>query len=242
MPNYGLKGTCFMKLVVSDLDGTILMRREREIGREAANAIDYVLESGNAFAVASGRSYGELKRLFERWEDRIYFIASDGAIGIYREKTLFEHPISTFTSTVFAAHGKYMTFLKGADVSLLRAHLSHYHNHVMTVSDFSEIDAPVYKITDFSRDGKGELSEVYRSRDMAEYVSPGVNKGTALSELCSHLNLDLSETVAFGDGENDLEMFAAAGLSVAALSAPPNIKKRADKTAAFKTDELKRLI
>jgi Cof subfamily protein (haloacid dehalogenase superfamily) len=41
------------------------------------------------------------------------------------------------------------------------------------------------------------------------------SKGDALRAACRHLDIDASEVIAFGDSENDIEMFRAAGASVA---------------------------
>ena len=52
-------------------------------------------------------------------------------------------------------------------------------------------------------------------------------KGHALRAACSHLNIDASETVAFGDSDNDLDMFAAAGQSVAMGQSADHVKAAA---------------
>ncbi|MDH3643367.1 MAG: Cof-type HAD-IIB family hydrolase [Gammaproteobacteria bacterium] len=41
------------------------------------------------------------------------------------------------------------------------------------------------------------------------------SKGDALRAACAHMNINAAEVVAFGDSENDIEMFRAAGASVA---------------------------
>ncbi len=51
-------------------------------------------------------------------------------------------------------------------------------------------------------------------------------KGTALQAACAHLGITRAETVAFGDAENDLEMFSAAGAAVA-MGQADDITKRA---------------
>ena len=48
-----------------------------------------------------------------------------------------------------------------------------------------------------------------------EFSALDCSKGTALQWLCHHLDVDPSEVVAFGDGENDKEMLRFAGLGVA---------------------------
>lgn len=53
-------------------------------------------------------------------------------------------------------------------------------------------------------------------------------KGVALQAACDHLDLDTRSVVAFGDAENDLEMFKLAGASVAMGQADDVVKAAAD--------------
>ncbi len=48
-----------------------------------------------------------------------------------------------------------------------------------------------------------------------EVMPKGVTKGAALQRLCASLNIDADSVVAFGDGDNDLEMLEWAGHGVA---------------------------
>lgn len=50
------------------------------------------------------------------------------------------------------------------------------------------------------------------------------NKGCALEWLCRHLNIDLSQVAAFGDGTNDITMLQKAGVSVAMGNALEEVK------------------
>ena len=54
------------------------------------------------------------------------------------------------------------------------------------------------------------------------------NKGQALLALCAHLGLDRSQTLAFGDGLNDLSMLKQAGIGVAMENASDTVKAAAD--------------
>ncbi len=58
------------------------------------------------------------------------------------------------------------------------------------------------------------------------------NKGVALQAACNHLGLDPKDVVAFGDAENDLEMFKLAGASVAMGQAHETVKAAADYVSA----------
>ena len=54
------------------------------------------------------------------------------------------------------------------------------------------------------------------------------NKGAALLALASHLGLDRSQVMAFGDGLNDVSMIRAAGIGVAMQNAVEEVKAAAD--------------
>jgi Cof subfamily protein (haloacid dehalogenase superfamily) len=55
-----------------------------------------------------------------------------------------------------------------------------------------------------------------------------VSKGEALKALMSHLSLRPEETIALGDGANDIPLLENAGLAVAMQNAPEALKKVAD--------------
>lgn len=59
-------------------------------------------------------------------------------------------------------------------------------------------------------------------------MAEGVNKGAALNFLTKYLGVDLSEVLAFGDQENDLEMLKLSGKSIAMENAAPAVQKVAD--------------
>ena len=54
------------------------------------------------------------------------------------------------------------------------------------------------------------------------------NKGTALTALCHHLGITLSDTIAFGDNTNDLSMLQKAGLGVCMENGTDDAKVAAD--------------
>ena len=65
-------------------------------------------------------------------------------------------------------------------------------------------------------------------RNNIEINSARAGKGNALRALCEKLDLDTSESVAFGDGLNDADMLRAAGRGCAMQNAVPAVKDAAD--------------
>lgn len=61
-------------------------------------------------------------------------------------------------------------------------------------------------------------------------MSPlNTTKGTALLYLASHLGIDISETIAVGDADNDRDILLKAGFAVAMENANEDIKEIADE-------------
>lgn len=75
------------------------------------------------------------------------------------------------------------------------------------------------KIDDWSMNGLvpefGEIGQI------------GINKGAAVARLASHLGVERSDLIAFGDARSDLPLFAACGTSVAMGNAPDAVKAEA---------------
>jgi Cof subfamily protein (haloacid dehalogenase superfamily) len=61
-----------------------------------------------------------------------------------------------------------------------------------------------------------------------EFASPHVTKGTGLAFLAEHVGFTREATVAFGDGENDIELLEWAGYGVAVANAHRRVLEVAD--------------
>ncbi len=82
------------------------------------------------------------------------------------------------------------------------------------------------------------LSDYYdyciHNNNVAEFLPKGYHKGSGIEKICSLLDIDIADTVAFGDGVNDLDMFRTAGTSVAMGNGSSEAKNAAD----YVTDSL----
>jgi Cof subfamily protein (haloacid dehalogenase superfamily) len=65
-----------------------------------------------------------------------------------------------------------------------------------------------------------------------EFASPDVTKGAGLAFLAEHLGFTPERTLAFGDGENDIELLRWAGFGVAVANAHPSVLAVADWVCA----------
>ena len=113
------------------------------------------------------------------------------------------------------------------------------------VSDFRDaLSEGAPKIIIVSLDGKERLIE-YREklRDyenehnlystfsdsrLLEYANPLANKGEAVRFMCRYLGVDISDSIAAGDEENDMPMIEAAGIGVCMKNGQDTLKIVAD--------------
>lgn len=90
--------------------------------------------------------------------------------------------------------------------------------------------------TDVSQDAKltaaiarlGVDRMVVHNRDSAMVLPHGISKRTGIEAALRALGETPAATVAVGDGENDVALFAVAGVSVAVANAVDALKQRAD--------------
>jgi Cof subfamily protein (haloacid dehalogenase superfamily) len=70
-----------------------------------------------------------------------------------------------------------------------------------------------------------------------EFLPPGISKGAALGVVLDALGIEPAETIAVGDGWNDVEMIEAAGLGVAMGTAPDGVRARANHVCGSAEEE-----
>lgn len=109
----------------------------------------------------------------------------------------------------------------------------------------AEHGADVQKIQLFTRDAAlraellAHLAERFEALSVSSSVPNNVeinniraNKGDALQKLAAHLGIPIANTMAFGDGLNDISMIRTAGLGVAMGNAVPEVLAIADAVTA----------
>lgn len=140
------------------------------------------------------------------------------------------------------------------DTEELRFYTNRINMPPMVVEDFSKVTkgrAP--KIIVISLEGKEKL-EAYREKHkdyaiknnlyttfsdvrLLEYASPLANKGEAIRFMCKYLGVDIADTVAAGDEENDLPMIEAAGTGVCMINGVDTLKQAADYVTKHSNNE-----
>jgi len=72
---------------------------------------------------------------------------------------------------------------------------------------------------------------------LLQIMAAGVSKGAALEYVARYYGIRMDETLAIGDGPNDLSMLRVAGMAVAMGDAPDEVRAAADYVAASSDED-----
>ena len=233
-----------IKLIISDMDGTLLNSRH-ELPKDFMYVFEQLRQRGIYFCAASGRQYLSLLQFFDPIKDDMAFISENGAFVNVNGKEVYQNAISPyyiqqvleryrqFTGMAVGLCGKKATYLFPT-TPYAEEQVRIYHHTVVKVTDLSEIEDDILQITlldpSFSQEGlKVTISGAY----WIDITNAGVNKGVAVTALQESLDITPDETMAFGDYLNDLELLARATYSYAMKNAQEEVKQ----VATYQTEE-----
>jgi HAD superfamily hydrolase (TIGR01484 family) len=90
---------------------------------------------------------------------------------------------------------------------------------------------------DKQMDGKLTLIQIHNIPDTLEILPANSGKAVALKVLLKQLGISAEETLAIGDGENDIEMIKLVGVGVAVGNATQSLKDVANHVVASNDDD-----
>ena len=78
-----------IKMVASDLDGTLLIGGRQTLPEEIFPLVKELKKMGILFVAASGRQYANMRNLFAPVKDEMAFISENGGLAVQNEKLLY---------------------------------------------------------------------------------------------------------------------------------------------------------
>ena len=241
-----------IKLIASDLDGTLLPEGTSDIDPKIFEVIRSLQAAGVTFVAASGRNYESVMSIFGSMEKELTVISDNGGYlargGVEMHchsfpRDLLEKVVSMVRSIpdvwimASAARGTYTDM---DDPEFVRWIREGYKLDLQVVDDLLEIEEPLIKIALYACEKDApEVAEPLH-RQMGERVSivvagerwvdimmPGISKGRALAQIQQNLGITPEETAAFGDNGNDIPMLRQAAEGDSVANARDEVKKAA---------------
>ena len=129
---------------------------------------------------------------------------------------------------------KRITFTTGAQALVEQLHKLGHEVGVVSGGFIDVIEPILHSLkVDFYRANKLEIQDGKLTGKLVGKIIDSDEKANALQEFANLAGIDLQQTVAIGDGANDLKMIQTAGLGIA-FNAKPKVVESADSTISFR--------
>ncbi len=244
------------KIIFSDFDGTLNFDKS-EVTRKTVDTIKRYQSLGGIFVLCTSRPYCACHKLISNLELDGIVIVSHGAsiINLSDGSYILDKPIfdqdakemladcmaefrETYLLTDTKAYAKRKTFFSrvcavSTGFPLEKAHgglaskIKDNKTKSLCVGSLNGDKLREYA-DKFNQKFAGRAEALICAKEILVLSDVNISKGKAIEYLLSHLNIDKSESLGFGDTEGDMALFDAVGTSVAVENAMDCLKKRAD--------------
>lgn len=253
------------RLVVCDVDGTLLQKNESVVSYNIINEIKRLVDSGVLFCVASGRSFAELEKLFCDLKDDIYFVCLDGAVALKNNEIVFMNPLdenrikkvfeyADFKNKAsFVLYGSRMNYAISEDEEFLSYINSAFNGKLSVVNSYDEINEEIYKISVCGNlfdkmqrfnslvTSNRLLKKIYDDDVWHDYIGVNTDKKNAVEFIQKLNNIKYEETAVFGDNTNDMGLLRCGLSSFAMKQGSLEIKRIAKYETDSVLSELKKI-
>ena len=181
-----------IKMICSDIDGTLLQYGRKKLEGEIFDQIRALHDRGILFCPASGRQYTSLRLLFAPVADCCVFLCENGGVLFKDEHCIAENPMPR----------------------ALAEEIAH------DLWNPSEIPEEIVKVSVYLHEGVEKYADRFVPRwQQANCAVAGpywidtttANKGVGVESLCRVLGFAHDEVMAFGDNYNDVAMLDLVG-------------------------------
>ena len=247
-----------IKALFFDVDGTLVSFKTHRIPQSAVDALTEAKRRGIGIYISTGRPRRLINNLDEISHLIDGYITATGAyctVGgdVIRCLTIPDDEARAFVRK--SDEMRFATLVVGVrDLTVINPNtdVDRLYRKMLNVSDLGE-DISVERVlrqgviqftpiidTDTERQLMPMMKHCVSARwypDFADITARGADKGTALKVMAARIGVDVSETMAFGDGGNDKPIIGAAGIGVAMGNATDDVKAAADYVTSSVDDD-----
>ena len=251
-----------IRLIASDLDGTLLDQRGH-LPEGIFDMIRALTARGIHFAAASGRQYGNLRRMFAPVAQDMDFICENGALVVAQGEQKAEwfprdeadeivHDILSAGMELLISAPETSYMLSSASREYTDDLFYRLRNTCTIIENPSDVTGSCIKISGFHPMGVTELAppiqEKWRGRLHCDVAGEKwldftlANKGSGITALSEKLGIPLSDVAAFGDQFNDESMLELVGHPYIMAHAPAELLQKGFSPCDSVMETLKKIL
>ena len=247
-----------IKALFFDIDGTLVSFNTHKIAQSTIDGLNIAKERGIKIFISTGRplsfinNLGDIEHLIDG------YITTNGSYNFMGKSVISMHSIpkeGVLTLVDYLNKHEYPAILVGTDNTAVINHKPIVDRIVIDTLNITNIDfsitaktilqQDILQITPFITQEQQDIimpqiphctSERWHP-EFIDTVNKQASKGKALSDIVAYNDLLISETMAFGDGGNDISMLLKAGAGVAMGNANDNVKAMANYVTSSADDD-----
>lgn len=246
-----------IKLIVTDMDGTFLNSDSGFNYKRFENLKNKLEEKKIKLAFVTGKQCERVEAIVGKLANNT-FIVGDSATRIrYNQQNIFEETIPNQLGlkiieaikmiddeqTIIACTPN-TAYVQNDILVDEKKYVHGSYENVTYINNFKDVSENFLKITihDYKGNCRGNVMHLKKSFDEQVYMvaseewwiditTKGVHKGSTVNYLQELLSISKEETIAFGDGLNDIELFEISRFKVAMDNAYEELKEKANLIA-----------
>lgn len=241
-----------IRLIAVDMDGTFLNHYLEYDRKRFRELYQIMKEQDIKFVVASGNQYYQLKSFFEDYQDELIYVAENGALVIDRQEVLFSADIPKkeihHILNILEHYPEIEKILCGLNSAYISSEIPDelykwmqlYLHRLKKVDDFYSVEDQFLKIAltcpvektyslaeALDKEMKGKIRPVTSGHGCIDLIVQDYHKASGIQRICDRYGILPEECMAFGDGDNDIEMLKHCFYSYAMKNGTDRVKAAA---------------
>ena len=245
-----------IKAVFFDIDGTLVSFKTHVIPDSTIRALDMLRKKGVKLFISTGRRLGSINNLDTQEFDG-YITLNGGYCVVGTEEVIYkcaipaedmealiryQETVEPFPCSIVGEDGIFMNY-DNEDVNEVFGMLNFPHPPLRPMRE--SLGKEAYQLVAFFKARQEERIMSYLPHCeatrwnplFADVIPKGCSKAIGIDKIIEHFGISLDETMAFGDGGNDVSMLVHAGIGVAMGNAVNDVKEKADYVTTTVDDD-----
>ena len=216
-----------IKALFFDIDGTLVSFNTHEIPSSTLAAIAEAKAKGIKIFIATGRPKAIINNLTALQERELIdgYITMNGGYCFVGDEVIYKHSIPVQDVKALAALSDERNFpcIFVAEHTVAVCNTNKLVNEIFQMTPFitTEEEKTVLPLLPNCESGRWFPA-------FTDIVAKGIRKQKGIDEIIRHFGIGQEETMAFGDGGNDISMLRHAAIGVAMGNANDDVKETAD--------------